>query len=326
MPTDNEIQAEAFLNSLCEGLKDDERLILCGFPGDPDAVPKGAWRPRPWRPGREIPFGTNENAYATVSAFGKAADGTYRRRSETWRAGLALMVDDVGTKVSREVVASMPPTARIETSAGNQQWWYFLRSPITDIDRFDQIIRAFIATKLLGADPGMSGVTRVGRIPGFRNGKPKYGNDSRVKVVTANYERRYSMEVLIKGFGLQSTINEIGMRRLNGHRLQAIPAGDDVRARIMGYEAAVGQLKRGGALKRGGEPDAGGWIEIVCPWIEEHTGAADNGAAIREPAAENGWYGAFRCHHGSHKDKHWPDLTEYLADIAAERLGKINDE
>ena len=60
------------------------------------------------------------------------------------------------------------------------------------------------------------------------------------------------------------------------------------------------------------EPDPSGWTEMSCPWVDGHTGGVDNGAAIREPAAENDWYGAFRCHHGHCVDKGWADLTEIV--------------
>ena len=84
------MSAEDFLTDLARGLRPEERLILCGFPGDPYSAPPNAWRPRPWRPGADMPFESSDNAYVTVGAFTRAADGTYRRRTETFAAGLAL--------------------------------------------------------------------------------------------------------------------------------------------------------------------------------------------------------------------------------------------
>ena len=129
---------DEFLAALCgEHLPDDERLILCGFVGDPGKVGPAAWRPRPWRPGRHIELGAAANAYVTVASFGRSADNSFRRRTETFGAGLALMVDDVGTKVDPEVVRGVPPTARVETSPNNEQWWYMLDRPERDAARFD---------------------------------------------------------------------------------------------------------------------------------------------------------------------------------------------
>lgn len=297
-----------FLTQLAEGLSGEERIILCGFPGDPYAAEPSAWRPRPWAPGRDNPFGPQDNAYATVGAFRRAPDGTYRRRTETFTAGCALMVDDVGTKVARETVAEMRPTWRIETSPGNEQWWYLLRTPERDVARFDGLIRAFISGKLLGADPGMSGVTRVGRLPGHLNGKKAYNGWITRTLDAAG--PRWSPEELLEGFGLQ-----IQGRRFTRGKLPTEEALERNRA----FAAAYKWLDQRNMLKRH-EPDLSGWTEMRCPWVEDHTGSVDSGAALREPAPENDWYGAFRCHHGHCADKGWSQLTEWINDCSIEEL------
>lgn len=299
---------ELFLTDLARGLHDDERLILCGFPGDPYDAHASAWRPRPWAPGRDIPFGPLDNAYVTVGAFTRAADGTYRRRTETFTAGLALMVDDVGTKVSRETVADMPPTWKIETSPGNEQWWYFLSSPERDMGRFDGLIRAFIHGKLLGADPGMSGVTRVGRLPGHLNGKKAYGGWT--TRITATTGRRWTPQELLDGFGLQ-----IRGQRVMREKLLTEEALERNRMFMNAYK----WLDQRNMLKRH-EPDPSGWTEMSCPWRDSHTNRVDNGAAIREPALENDYFGAFRCHHGHCIEKGWADLTDWISEESAEEL------
>ena len=91
------------MNALAADLPAAERLITCGFVGDPNSVGPSAWRPRPWAPDRELIFSPQANAYVTVASFGRAADGSYRRRNECFAAGRAFMVDDVGTKVSPEI-------------------------------------------------------------------------------------------------------------------------------------------------------------------------------------------------------------------------------
>ena len=299
---------ESFLTDLARGLAGEERLILCGFPGDPYSAGPTAWRPRPWAPGREIPFGPLDNASVTVGAFKKAGDGTYRRRTETFTAGLALMVDDVGTKVDREHVAGMPPTWKIETSPGNEQWWYLLAEPERDMARFDGLIRAFIHGKLLGADPGMSGVTRVGRLPGHLNGKKAYGGFT--TRVTEHNGSRWTPQELLDGFGLQ----------IMGRRVQRekLPTEEAIERNRL-FAATYKWLDQRNMLKKH-EPDPSGWTEMTCPWMDDHTGGVDSGAAVREPAPENDYYGAFRCHHGHCIDKGWADLTEWVAEQSVEEL------
>lgn len=301
-----------FLNDLAHGIAAEERLILCGFPGDPHSAGPQAWRPRPWKPGAEVPFGPQENAYVTVGAFRRAGDGTFRRRTETFAAGLALMVDDVGTKVDRAFVADMQPTWKIETSPGNEQWWYFLSEPERDMARFDGLIRAFIAGKLLGADPGMSGVTRVGRLPGYLNGKKAYGGW--VTRVTEHNGSRWTPQELLDGFGLK-----IVGRRATRQKL----ISEEALQRNAMFLTAYKWLDQRNMLKRH-EPDLSGWTEMRCPWKDHHTGGVDNGAAIREPAPENDWHGAWRCHHGHCAGKGWRDLTDWINEQSIEELERAN--
>lgn len=307
--------ARAFLAALGARMGPDERLITCGFPGDPGDATPSHWKPRPWGPKSSgWGFPTSWNGYVTVGAFGRAEDGSWRRRAGCYMGGLALMVDDVGTKVPRAAVQSLQPSAIVTTSPGNEQWWYFLNEPERDAGRFDALIRAFIAGPLGGKDPGMASVTRVGRLPSFNNGKASYGGTFETVLETLN-ERRFSIEELVEEFCLEL----VGRR---GSLPRIVP--EDGEARIANFYEIKSFLSSAGMLKRD-SPDRDGWTEMTCPWVEGHTGAVDNGAAIREPNEENGFHGAMRCHHGSCAGRGWRDLTEWVAEEAAEMLERINE-
>lgn len=301
-----------FLEALATGLGAEERLITCGFAGDPNTAPANAWRPRPWAPGKDLGLERSWNGYVTVASFGRAKDTSFRRRTDCFSAGLALMVDDVGTKVDPAVVMGMPASAIVETSPGNCQWWYFLDRPERDKEKFDGVIRSFIYGQLLGNDPGMNGVNRVGRIPGFVNGKPK--NNGWLCVLRELNARRWSMQELIAGFKLKP----------EGRRYAA-PAmrSETALERAHLWKANMGMLKAMRMLKKF-EPDPSGWTEMHCPWSEGHTDRADTGAAVRVPHLENGWYGGFRCHHGSCAERGWQELTGWVADAAGDMLEGIN--
>lgn len=294
--------AEAFLHKMAAGLTADERIILSKFAGDPNKMDKSAWRPISWYPGAKINMAQELNVYCTVSAFTLSEDGTFRRRISNFSAGVAFMVDDIGTKVDAEAVDGLLPSAVIETSPGNFQYWYFFNEPCREMSRFDALIRAFI-TKI-GEDPGMAGVNRVGRLPGYTNGKEKYaGFITQMHSLT---DARYSIEQLVAGLGLE-LIGRVATRN------RLMPA--DARERNLGFMHAYKWLAGSGIMKAR-RPDKSGWFDISCPWVDGHTGAADNGAAIREPHEENGYYGGFRCHHGSCKDRGWADLTQWISEQA----------
>jgi hypothetical protein len=184
--------------------------------------------------------------------------------------------------------------------------------------RLDGVIRAFIAGKLLGADPGMSGVTRVGRVPSFMNAKAKYATANspggfRVRALTRT-DVRYTTDELLAAFGLS-----IMGRREVRPKLTTETALE----RNAAFEQAYKFLAQRQMLKRT-FPDPSGWTEMSCPWVSDHTAQADTGAAIREPAAENDFYGAFRCHHGHCAEKGWADLTDWISDLAGEELSEAN--
>ena len=316
--------SERFLTALAVDMPEDERLILCGFKGDPHKVGPTAWRPHPWRPGRDIVMNARDmNGYVTVSSFGRAKDGSFRRRTETFSAGRALMVDDVGTKVDPAIVAHAPPSAVVETSPGNFQWWYILSEPERDASRFDGVIRAFITGKLLGADPGMAGIARVGRIPGFLNAKtayctPETPDGFRVKLASLT-EKRFDVDELLDLFELKIH----GRRDVqNKDKPRLLPP--DVVVRAEAFYAVYLWLHARHILKKDA-PDWGGWTEMTCPWVDGHTDASDTGAAVREPAPDNGYHGAFRCHHGHCIDRAWKDLTDWVNDSAVEELDKANE-
>jgi hypothetical protein len=312
------VAAEAF-DAFVTGMPEDERLIVCGSRGDPTAADATRmWRPRPYGGTHStLTLHPECNAYVCVSSFRQAEDGSWRRRREGFAAARALMVDDVGTKVPWLTVEALAPTAVIETSPGNHQVWYFLSEPCTDIERFGSVVEAFIVAKLLGADPGMGGFNRVGRLPGFVNGKPAYGGAYPVTMRDWHPDRRYTLDEIISAFGL-----ELRTRRREGRALIDTPV-EELRARVDLFKAHAAALSRLGMLKRHA-PDAGGWIDVTCPWIDDHTGRADNGSSIRVPDADNGYYGAFRCHHGHCAGKGWRALTDWLAERVVEELDATN--
>lgn len=193
--------ALGFLSALFSApMPDDERAILCGFMGDPNDRPSYAWRPRPWAPGDSIPLSPRANGYVCVSTVRASADGTWRRRREGFAAAHAFMIDDLGTKLPLSLLDSQPPSALVETSPGNFQAWYFFAEPMTSMPQYAALGEAFIAKHAAGIDPGMAGFNRVGRLPGFVNGKAKYNGF--VTVLHSLDAHRYTPEQIATAFGL----------------------------------------------------------------------------------------------------------------------------
>jgi hypothetical protein len=303
-----------FLAEMKRTVPSGARVMLCQFRGDPYAEQRGKWRARVINDVDMID--EQANVYLCVSAMQRNARGEFRRRKENFAGGLLLMIDDIGTgpgsKFPMEILEPLPPTALIETSPRNFQAVYFFRQAITSLPTFDALIRAFIRKQFLSKDTGMAGVNRVFRPPAGINGKPKY-RGWRVRLTAWNPERRYSVEEIVRAFGLTLTEERRAPRGATVDRAGTIRA----------FIATRAALRSAGMLKSE-RADVAGWIPVRCPWTEDHTGGADNGAGIREPDEENGWTGGFRCHHGHCDGKGWRELTDWLNEELVELLGLIN--
>lgn len=306
---------EQFVAEMRRNLPDHARMLLCQFRGSPDDDIKGKWRAKVLDDPGLIDHAAN--VYLCVSAMQRNDRGEFRRRKENFAGGLLLMVDDLGTgpgsKFPLSTIDPAPPTALVETSPGNFQAIYFFDKLVTDMRLFEALIKAFIDAQFLGRDTGMAGVNRVFRPPAGVNGKAKH-NGWRVRMTEWHPDRRYSVEQLVKAFGL--TLNLRG---------KPVPRGAtvDKAESIRRFIEVRSALRSAGMLKKE-EADLSGWADVECPWTHEHTNAVDNGAAIALPSDENAWQGSFVCHHAGCREKGWRHLTQWLAVQQEELLDLIN--
>ena len=302
------------LRSKLGSIPEDSRLVMSQFRGDPYEDTRGKWRVKVLSDPDLID--ERANVYVCVSAMGRNDRGEIRRRKENFRAGMLLMIDDLGTgpgaKFPLSTVDALPPTLLVETSPDNFQAIYVFKEPVTDQATFAALIRAFIAQEFLDAkDPGMAGINRVFRPPVGVNGKAKYEGGG-VRPRDWRPDNQYTVEDLVKAYDL-TLIKE---RKLPTVFSDPLPALED-------FQRVYEELKECGMVKRE-HVDIAGWVDIVCPWTANHTGGVDNGASIRMPNPENQYQGAFKCHHGSCEGKGWRHMTNWLAKGHEEILADIN--
>uniref|UniRef100_E1T7F4 Uncharacterized protein n=1 Tax=Burkholderia sp. (strain CCGE1003) TaxID=640512 RepID=E1T7F4_BURSG len=334
--------AEEFLTELGAGLEGKDRVLICQ---KPDAMKQGFFM-RSFNGSTTLDL--SKNAYTCIAAVNPSVNDEgetiWSRKLPNFKCGLALCIDDVGSgkgsKGNQSVEALsaiLPPTAVVETSPQNFQCWWFFDKPENDRKRFKNFLVSFIdqVVKGKGGDK-LDDPVRVMRLPfGINNkrtddGAMKYadenGNPFEVRLTSADYDRRYSIEQICEAFGVE--IVESRKYEATGERKgRGDPYNDAL------FEAAVEMHRAADALHEEGEDK----YVIPCPWNAEHS-SGDNRAFISGPRADgmDRPY-TFHCYHSScqEKGRTWSkfvvetglvDTVEKAIDAAANELARINAE
>jgi len=282
------------------------RPVVVSFTGNPRTVPRKVWFGRPWQGSTDITnaLPADANNYFSLAVFKPDEAGKYRRQKARFHALHAVMLDDVGSKVSMERL-TLRPSWLIETSPGNCQAGYLLHEPLTDGLAADRLMNAIVAAGL--CDPGANGPrARLARLPVAVNGK--HSPPFACRMLAWSPELRYSVEELADGLQLEMARAE-RTRRQGTRPVQERPAdGDPVWIPCPDENAVLVALRNRGLYKA---PLGGGKHDITCPWVQEHTGQADGGTAYFEP--DDPWpIGGFKCLHGHCADRHVRDLLRML--------------
>lgn len=303
-------------------------------------------------PAGDIPELSDSNdVYVGISCFGPWTDsvkqglaivkapiyGNFMRRTKTNFVGMvAVMVDDVsdedgtmgpGAKVDVHRIG-LAPSWMVCTSPSCWQYWYLLDEMVTNrelAERFiDDLIKAGLTTD--GKDPGMKGVSRVGRLPMGVNSKPKYG---------ATPPEVFGQKFTGERFSLKQLANELVVDPKSGKRLplpdpyrelefksfdnrytsvDEVPKSFRVMEQFLDYKKLI--------RHDGGE----GVLEITCPWVHQHSykGAERDvtGTKYFRPAKENGFKGGFFCWHGYCQSKNIMDLVRWAEETAVREMSE----
>lgn len=299
----DETDNTAFMGAVFSDLAGGTLPVVVGFRGNPNKVPNRCWSGSAWRDGETV-FSSDQNLYFSLAAYHANEKGEYRRQKKHFVALYAVMLDDIGGKIPRELL-TLPPSWLLETSPGNYQTGYLLAVPITDIRDTDRLMKAIIRAGL--CDPGADGPTaRLARLPVGVNGK--HDPPFRCRLEVWNPDIRYTMDELVEGLGLEllEDARKVGKkgkaskpRPMQGEAVLTPPPTDNpviaaLRERGL-YKASLGD----------------GRHDITCPWVHEHTDAVDDGSAYFEPDVSHP-VGGYKCHHGHCAGRHIRDLIEVL--------------
>lgn len=273
------------------------RVHVTGFVEDPTDLPSEA-RARAWGgaafANSNLVPGTNQ--YFAISLFNPGEGGRAQRRKALFRSTHCFVLDDVREKLPVEEANKLPrPSWILVTSAGSEQWGYILKEPCTEAAQIDNLNDGLIASDLVpsGKDPGQRGVTRYVRLPegvNTKRAKMQSGKPFDCRLVSFEPWNTVSLQTLAEPFDIDLTATRFDShpRELCHHEGHPI--------------FSVSNLN----IKRAISP---GRYDVTCPWVDEHTGNADDGAAIF--LLEDGGL-RFKCHHGACQERDTASFLDWV--------------
>jgi hypothetical protein len=312
-----------FVSAVFPILPDGAFAAACSKSGDPDL---GGWLAS--RADQvAVNLSAANNNYFGCASFYPGDDGSFKARKAHFAACHFLMLDDLGTKVPLDRLASFELSWLIETSPGNHQGGIILAEPLSDGAVAVRLLNAVIGSGL--CDAGATGpLSRWARLPVAINGKPKYAGEDgapfQCRLIEWRPDARYTPQEIVDG--LQLELAPAGRPKkaakssaFSGDASRSIGNdADDVLTPKAAENPVVAALKARGLYKT---PLGSGKHDMTCPWVQEHTDQLDTGAAYFEPD-EFYSVGGFRCQH-SHGDTYRiRALLEYLGVRNAEARHK----
>jgi len=298
-----QIKNAEFVSEVFRQIPDSAFAAACTKNGDPSI---GGWVAARADQVVSNHVATNNN-YINCASFYPRADGSFRATKAQFAACHFLMLDDLGTKVPMERLAGFDLSWLIETSPNNYQGGIILTEPLTDGAMAVRLLNAVIESGL--CDAGASGpLSRWARLPLAVNGKAKYADEEGVpfqcRLIEWRPDARYTPQDIVERLQLE-------LAPAGRPKKKAKPSAHDPDSRSADHDAdevltpkaaenpVVAAFKARGLYKT---PLGSGKHDVTCPWVNEHTGALDTGAAYFEPD-EFYSVGGFCCQH-SHRDKY----------------------
>lgn len=296
---------EDFLEEMFGDEVDDAFVCSNTTPPDTDneVAKAGMWLGGPLEYSRNLYQDPQRQNYTCVSTFCRDAESVYYRQIDFFQALHFIVLDDIGTKVRIDprTLGLGEPTAIIETSPGNHQWFYRLSEPVRDVSIASYLTKQVLATPVQGhllTDQGAKGITRLCKLPQGRNLKLALGQPWQNRLVSWRPELAYSAWEVASWFG--QILDHVP-------QLNAMPAAT---AMLSGEHPLIEALQEAGLLKSA-QQKSSGWWDIECPQRRLHTKGVDDGTAVKI-RADGSW--TMKCQHGHCADFKARNLYRYLVE------------
>jgi hypothetical protein len=253
---------------------------------------------------------TFDEQEATYVAACTIEEGASSRSDATACEGWLFVLDDVGStgKLDPATAALAPaPTYKIMTSEGNEQWGYRIYPVETDMARWNATYHLMRKTSW---EPGCdnSGLAAYKRLPFGLASKPEK-KGFHTHITEWNPDVRYSLDDLMSKLGVDFSEDNIAT---------VSPPKTDKKAPIdrnadVDGDYVLSLFDEIGGKIFGRSPNRRGFIDIECPWADEHTG---QDVLSRMAGYCAGGDGGFKCLHAHCEGKKVSDFIDYIDERA----------
>jgi hypothetical protein len=275
-----------------------------------------------WNPAKQkIPY------YVCVSSCDgeKNAKGTaiLRKTGNLVRAHF-LMLDDIGSgEGSKASSPPVVPTAKVETSVDNYQWYYALK-PTTEFKKFEALTE-YCHEKNWG-DTGAGGCYRICRIPGSANIKKGRNN---FKSIVTHWEPNKVWDIDKLAIALGCTDLDERAKLAKGasrRKSQGVTSSEitNIGEAIDTIDPLYVWLKENGHIVK---DDGGDWVDIKCPNHAEHTTGGDVGSySPLGRGSDDYWVQtrAWKCLHGHCSDHKFKDFMKVMGKLGAPHVSGLD--
>lgn len=323
-----DIDRETFLTTIFDGLDPLEEAICLGHPLSDDGTAgwsADAWRAPVWADmvtdwlrthgfdlsGAPMPGLLDTATHFSISTFTDTDGHGFRRRRSGVVRCFAMVLDDIGTKAELPDEVLAHAAWRMETSPGNEQVGFMIENPWAS-GALDAVATALASFAEAGmTDKGVTDLTRYVRLPGSLPA----GKEHPARLVSWTP----------RTVGPLRLLDIAGIPVVRTPFLQAVSSSHRGTAHVILPGARVDAVEawlRENDMVLQEEPD--GWLQIVCPWIDEHGDRPDTGTKYKPLSCVDNSQAAigsraFKCWHSSCEHRGTPEFLAW----AMEKVQKL---
>jgi hypothetical protein len=285
-----------------------------GYPKSEDAMAKQL--PRLTRP-QAFYFGT--------STCVPGADKKLYNRKSLFCSLHVVVLDDIGTKISRDSLPpDLIPSYIIESSTGNEQWGFILEEPIDDLAKAEVFVSLIYKSGF--TDGGGAMPTKLVRLPMGFNMKP--GQETMPVKLLSLTDKRFTPDELLIALDTGVTWADIDkdplvIRQTVMSRTQNAVAWSPEHISSPTLDGIIDPALEWMYTQHTVYQERDEWVDIQCPWSDEHTKGGNDSAGYSPLGWGQGHHRnsrGFNCFHDSCKDRTSTEFVQYVAGAGGPEL------